>query len=112
MVGDSALPGCTASSQLLDDQEAITVFDFKTKLELQISGLGCGYLPRYLAQRFIESGALIEKQVMAQSSYDSVWIGWNEQTAGLASAWWRQEILANSAIAAVYAQSEAGKSSN
>lgn len=112
VVGDSALPGCTASSQLLDDQEAITVFDFKTKLELQISGLGCGYLPRYLAQRFIESGALIEKQVMAQSSYDSVWIGWNEQTAGLASAWWRQEILANSAIAAVYAQSEAGKSSN
>lgn len=28
-----------------DEQEAITVFDFKTKLELQISGLGCGYLP-------------------------------------------------------------------
>jgi hypothetical protein len=28
-----------------------------------------------------------------------VWIGWNEQTAGLASAWWRDEILANSAIA-------------
>jgi hypothetical protein len=29
-------------------------------------------------------------------------VGWNEQTAGLASAWWRDEILANSAIAAVY----------
>jgi hypothetical protein len=28
-----------------------------------------------------------------------VWVGWNEQTAGLASAWWRDEILANSAIA-------------
>ncbi len=110
VVGDSSLPSCAASSQLLDDQEAITVFDFKTKLELQISGLGCGYLPRYLAQRYIESGALIEKQVIAQSSYDSVWIGWNEQTAGLASAWWRQEILAYSAIAAVYAQGAAEKS--
>jgi DNA-binding transcriptional LysR family regulator len=46
-------------------------------------GLGCGYLPRYLAQRFIDSGALVEKQVLAQSSNESVWVGWNEQTAGL-----------------------------
>ncbi|AVZ00278.1 LysR family transcriptional regulator [Lelliottia sp. WB101] len=108
VVGDSSLPECAASSQLLDDQEAITVFDFKTKLELQISGLGCGYLPRYLAQRFIESGALVEKQVLAQTNSESVWVGWNEQTAGLASAWWRDEILANSAIAAVYTLPEGG----
>ncbi|WP_262218010.1 LysR substrate-binding domain-containing protein, partial [Escherichia coli] len=85
-------------SELLDAQEAITVFDFKTKLELQISGLGCGYLPRYLAQRFLESGALIEKKVVAQIVYEPVWVGWNEQTAGLASGWWRDEILANNAI--------------
>lgn len=54
------------------------MFDFKTKLELQISGLGCGYLPRYLAQRFLESGALIEKKVVAQIVYEPVWVGWNE----------------------------------
>ena len=96
--------------ELLDEQEAITVFDFKTKLELQISGLGCGYLPRYLAQRFLDSGALIEKKVVAQTLFEPVWIGWNEQTAGLASGWWRDEILANSAIAGVYAKSDDGKS--
>ncbi len=110
VVGDSARPECGVSSQLLDEQEAITVFDFKTKLELQISGLGCGYVPRYLAQRYIDSGALVEKTVLAQSSNEPVWVGWNEQTAGLASAWWRDEILANSAIAAVYTQVDAGKS--
>ncbi len=82
----------------------------KTKLELQISGLGCGYLPRYLAQRFLDSGALIEKKVVAQTLFEPVWIGWNEQTAGLASGWWRDEILANSAIAGVYAKSDDGKS--
>lgn len=112
VVGDSSLPECAMSSQLLDDQEAITVFDFKTKLELQISGLGCGYLPRYLAQRFIESGALVEKQVLAQVNHDSVWVGWNEQTAGLASAWWRDEILANSAIAMVYTTEDAANSAS
>ncbi|EOO6379901.1 LysR family transcriptional regulator, partial [Escherichia coli] len=77
---------------------------------LQISGLGCGYLPRYLAQRFLDSGALIEKKVVAQTLFEPVWIGWNEQTAGLASGWWRDEILANSAIAGVYAKSDDGKS--
>lgn len=112
VVGDSSLPECAMSSQLLDDQEAITVFDFKTKLELQISGLGCGYLPRYLAQRFIESGALVEKQVLAHVNHDSVWVGWNEQTAGLASAWWRDEILANSAIAMVYTTEDAANSAS
>lgn len=61
VVGDSSPLAAATATQLLDDQEAITVFDFKTKLELQISGLGCGYLPRYLAQRFLDSGALIEK---------------------------------------------------
>ena len=110
VVGDTAQAGASTASQLLDEQEAITVFDFKTKLELQISGLGCGYLPRYLAQRFLDSGALIEKKVVAQTLFEPVWIGWNEQTAGLASGWWRDEILANSAIAGVYAKSDDGKS--
>jgi DNA-binding transcriptional LysR family regulator len=110
VVGDNAQHANVSGSQVLDDQEAITVFDFKTKLELQISGLGCGYIPRYLAQRFLESGALIEKKVVAQIVLEPVWIGWNEQTAGLASAWWRDEILANSAIAGVYVKTAADKS--
>ncbi|MBA7967979.1 LysR family transcriptional regulator [Citrobacter sp. RHBSTW-00671] len=110
VVGDNAHPANVSASQLLDDQEAITVFDFKTKLELQISGLGCGYIPRYLAQRFLDSGALIEKKVVAQILFEPVWIGWNEQTAGLASAWWRDEILANSAIAGVYVKTVVDKS--
>lgn len=109
VVGDSSHLSSTAT-QLLDDQQAITVFDFKTKLELQISGLGCGYLPRYLAQRFLDSGALIEKKVQEQILFEPVWIGWNEQTAGFASAWWRDAILANSAIAGVYAKVDADKS--
>ncbi|AKE59051.1 LysR substrate-binding domain-containing protein [Citrobacter farmeri] len=112
VVGDSSSLSSASATQLLDDQEAITVFDFKTKLELQISGLGCGYLPRYLAQRFLESGALIEKKVATQTLFEPVWMGWNEQTAGLASTWWRDAILANSAIAGVYTKGETNKSSS
>lgn len=74
VVGDSSPLAAATATQLLDDQEAITVFDFKTKLELQISGLGCGYLPRYLAQRFLDSGALIEKKWLRKSSLNRY--GW------------------------------------
>lgn len=102
VVGDGH-PTWSPASLLLDEQEAIGVFDFKTKLELQISGLGCGYLPRYLAQRFIDSGALIEKRVLPELASDSVWVGWNEQTEGLACGWWRENILTSPEIMALYA---------
>ncbi len=50
--------------------------------------------------------------MVAQTLFEPVWIGWNEQTAGLASGWWRDEILANSAIAGVYAKSDDWKISH
>ncbi|KGQ14010.1 putative HTH-type transcriptional regulator yeeY [Beauveria bassiana D1-5] len=102
VVGDTSRIESARALHLLEEQEAITVFDFKTKLELQISGIGCGYMPRYMAQRYIESGALVEKQVAGQVPYVPVWIGWNEQTAGLASEWWREKIVADLHIAQVY----------
>ncbi|WP_435927040.1 LysR family transcriptional regulator [Dryocola sp. BD613] len=102
VVGDTSRLEPSRAMHLLEDQEAITVFDFKTKLELQISGIGCGYMPRYMAQRFIESGVLVEKQVVSHVPFVPVWIGWNEQTAGLASEWWRGQIVASPEIAAVY----------
>lgn len=106
IVGDTSRLEPSRSMHLLEDQDAITVFDFKTKLELQISGIGCGYVPRYMAQRFIESGVLVEKQVISHVPFVPVWIGWNEQTAGLASEWWRDQIVNNPEIAVVYGTSK------
>lgn len=106
VVGDTSRIESARAMHLLEEQEAITVFDFKIKLELQISGIGCGYMPRYMAQRFIDSGALVEKQVAGQVPFVPVWIGWNEQTAGLASEWWREKIVSDAQIAQVYARPE------
>ncbi|WP_435945552.1 LysR family transcriptional regulator [Dryocola sp. BD586] len=106
VVGDTSRLEPSRAMHLLEDQDAITVFDFKTKLELQISGIGCGYMPRYMAQRFIESGVLVEKQVVSHVPFVPVWIGWNEQTAGLASEWWREQIVASPEIANVYGMTQ------
>jgi DNA-binding transcriptional LysR family regulator len=63
VVGDSSRPEC-AVSQLLDEQEAITVFDFKTKLELQISGLGCGYLPAIWRSALLTAVRLLKNRYL------------------------------------------------
>lgn len=103
VVSDSTKAHLSFAAGVLDDQDAISVFDFKTKLELQLRGLGCGWLPRYMAQRFLDSGALVEKEVASHVPYEPVWMGWNEQTAGLGCGWWRDNILDNHDIAAIYA---------
>lgn len=72
VVKNTAQAGASTASQLLNKQKAITVFNFKTKLKLQISSLSCSYLPRYLAQRFLNSSALIKKKVVAQTLFKPV----------------------------------------
>ncbi len=74
VVGDSVHSSRSIGSELLDAQEAITVFDLKPSWSCKLAAR-CGYLPRYLAQRFLESGALIEKKVVAQIVYEPVWVG-------------------------------------
>lgn len=101
-VGDETLNSRMPLCPLAQEQDAITVFDFKTKLELQIGGLGCGFVPRYMAQHHLDSGALVEKKVAPQGGPETVWIGWNEEASGLASVWWRNAVLANCAIEAIY----------
>ncbi|ELI9216055.1 LysR family transcriptional regulator [Escherichia coli] len=94
----------------LGDLEQVFAVAPHHPLALEEEPLNRRIIKRYRAQRFLDSGALIEKKVVAQTLFEPVWIGWNEQTAGLASGWWRDEILANSAIAGVYAKSDDGKS--
>ncbi|MFO6426737.1 LysR substrate-binding domain-containing protein [Escherichia coli] len=45
VVGDTAQAGASTASQLLDEQEAITVFDFKTKLELKLAASAAAIYP-------------------------------------------------------------------
>lgn len=65
-------------------------------------GLGWGCLPRYQVQGLLESGELISMAVRGLSPRQHAWIAWNDATGGLASKWWRETLLANSAIFTIY----------
>lgn len=86
----------------LGDQETLTVCDVTAQLALLRMGLGWGCLPRYQVQGLLESGELVSLTVRGQSPRQHAWIGWNDATCGLAGKWWRETLLANSAIFTIY----------
>lgn len=84
------------------DQEYLTVFDEHTRVELLLSGVGIGFVPRYQVQHHLHSGELVVKTLADTMSPETAWIGWNERTTGLSCGWWRASVLANSAINEIY----------
>ncbi|MCJ1874873.1 LysR family transcriptional regulator, partial [Klebsiella sp. HSTU-Sny5] len=65
-------------------------------------GLGWGCLPRYQVQGLLESGELVSLAVRGLSPRQRAWIAWNDAACGLAGKWWREALLANSAIFTIY----------
>jgi DNA-binding transcriptional LysR family regulator len=78
---------------VLQEQDTLTVFDFQSKLQIQLAGLACGYLPDYLAAPYLASGKLVVKQVENKSNFNTAYLGWNESANGLAALWWREKLL-------------------
>ena len=87
---------------LLSDQETLTVCDAAGQLALLRLGLGWGCLPRYQVQGLLDSGELVCMTVRGLSPRQRAWIAWNDATCGLAGKWWRETLLANSAIFTIY----------
>ena len=46
---------------ILPGQEVFTVPSLQAKLDAQLRGLGCGYLPRCLAQPYLDTGQLLQR---------------------------------------------------
>ncbi|EOF4702596.1 LysR family transcriptional regulator [Klebsiella sp. MISC125] len=85
-----------------DSPDSLTVFDIASQLALLCSGLGWGYLPLFQVQALLESGELKIITATVPGPLNRAWIGWNEDACGPAGEWWRNEVLANSAIRNIY----------
>lgn len=103
VVHDTSRVNKPQNLHVLDEQDQLTVFNFAAKLQAQLAGLGCGYLPDYLAQPYLKTGQLIAKSVEAERYSDTVYFGWRESATGLAAAWWRERLQAGVDAGSVYA---------
>ena len=93
-VADSVSRGGGLTIGLLDGQDVFTVPDMASKLEAQLRGLGGGFLPRSLAQPYIDAGMLVTRQV-ARTRTTTTHFAWREgrqSPAGHGLRWWLDQL--------------------
>ncbi|MFR9704735.1 LysR family transcriptional regulator [Aeromonas sanarellii] len=75
-----------------DDQAVIKVDGFSAKIELLLSGVGCGYLPKYLAAPHIKNNRLVGHVIEGRGICETAYIGWNNERRREYVSWWLKEV--------------------
>ncbi len=106
-VADSIQRGTGMTFGLLGGQDVFTVASMHAKLDAQLRGLGGGYLPRCMADSYIETGRLVLKKTerpyrMVPISY--AWRGASATVQGRALQWWLTQLESTTTRAALLEQ--------
>lgn len=94
-VADSVQRGSGLTVGVLGGQDVFTVTTMQAKLEAQLRGLGCGFLPEGLAQPYIDTGRLVAKRVERQEHQAHVSYAWRKtptSSRGRALQWWLDQL--------------------
>jgi len=96
-VADSTQRGRSISLGILPGQDVLTVPTMQHKLEAQLRGLGCGFLPQPLVQPYIDAGLLVIKAVARPSRVIRVAYAWrvsgqSRNDDGRALRWWLEQL--------------------
>jgi DNA-binding transcriptional LysR family regulator len=90
-VADTITRGGGITLGLLGGQDVFTVATMQAKLDAQLRGLGCGFVPECMARAYIETGRLVVKKMERQQRVVRVNYAWRSVTQsvpGLALQWW------------------------
>ncbi|AQW29193.1 LysR substrate-binding domain-containing protein [Ralstonia syzygii subsp. celebesensis] len=87
-VGDTSrnLPPRTVG--IMAGQDTLVVPSMADKVQAQIRGLGCGWLPVPLAQPYLDSGVLIAKATAEDRRSGNFQVAWRSNMRGKALLWW------------------------
>nr|WP_315241399.1 LysR family transcriptional regulator [uncultured Albidiferax sp.] len=103
-VADSTQRGNALTFGLLGGQDVLTVPSMRAKLEAQLRGLGCGFLPEGLARPYLETGRLVSRAVERPSRVIHLNYAWRAEasgTHGRALQWWLQQLKSPATRAAL-----------
>jgi len=91
-VGDTSrnLPARTIG--ILAGQDTLVVPTMADKVQAQIRGLGCGWLPVPLAQPYLDSGVLIAKETTEDRRAGTFQMAWRNNMRGKALQWWVEKL--------------------
>ncbi len=94
-VADTISRGNGMTLGLLGGQDVFTVATMQDKLDAQLRGLGCGFVPECMARAFIETGRLVVKQKDQPQRVARVNFAWRSVNAlgqGRALQWWLAQL--------------------
>lgn len=74
------------TSGVITGQEVLAVPDMLAKLEAQIAGLGVGYLPKRMAEKYVATGELVIKTIAEPKPKVTSYLAWHNK-GGKAQQW-------------------------
>jgi DNA-binding transcriptional LysR family regulator len=95
-VADSAQRLTPLTVNLLPGQDVLTVASLPAKLEAQLRGLGCGFLPEPMARAHIAAGHLVKLRLQRASRRERLCYAWRATSRGAscghALRWWLDQL--------------------
>ncbi|MBK9133357.1 MAG: LysR family transcriptional regulator [Betaproteobacteria bacterium] len=95
-VADTAQRLAPLTLNLLPGQDVLTVPSMRAKLEAQLRGLGCGFVPEPMARAHLEAGHLVSRRTARAPFVASLFYAWRAERGALglgrALAWWVQQL--------------------
>jgi len=88
VVGDTSQQLAPRTTGLVGAVDVLTVPSMAAKIQAQIAGLGCGYLPRPRIEDAISRGQLVMKETDQGERHSSLSVAWRQDARGKAAAWW------------------------
>ncbi|HEY9545034.1 MAG TPA: LysR substrate-binding domain-containing protein [Solimonas sp.] len=98
VAADSSRRLAPRSTGILDGQETLIVPHLSAKLGAQLAGLGVGFLPQYMVQAHLDSGALVKRDIEAPRAPTTLHLAWRAGDEGRALSWFRERILNEPAL--------------
>jgi DNA-binding transcriptional LysR family regulator len=91
-VADTAQRLSPITVNLLPGQDVLTLHSLRAKLEAQMRGLGCGYLPEPMARPHLEAGHLVTRRTPRDDRPVTLHYAWRSERntlgGGKALQWW------------------------
>jgi len=92
VLADTSRELAARSSGLVEGQALLRVPDMESKAAAQAAGLGCGHLPRWLAEREVAAGRLVLRELAEIRPPERLSLAWRARHDGRALAWFRQAL--------------------
>jgi DNA-binding transcriptional LysR family regulator len=93
-VADTARELAPMTVGILPGQDVLTLPSMAAKLEAQLRGIGCGFLPEPMVRPHIASGRLVHKQVEGPPRISRPHYAWRQANGqpGMALTWWLHQL--------------------